>query len=183
MSVVTSRLCGKTNIQRENQLNANETRALRSACLRATYSAHDRIVPPRPESSSGAGNGCLVCLCVDRCFSVLVADYDHTISLPVFFTCRIYVGARRAQQMRELTSEPSDSPAHCSSQLPPTSYLTSYTYLIYSASGFFGKQEIKQKKSHKGQTCTLPPLARAPQLREEAAIEQHYGKLRRRLRF
>ena len=32
-----------------------------------------------------------------RIFSTRVAEYDHTCLLPVFFTCRFYVGARRAQ--------------------------------------------------------------------------------------
>ena len=31
-------------------------------------------------------------------FSVLVADYDPTLPLPVSFTCRFYVGAQRAQR-------------------------------------------------------------------------------------
>ena len=34
---------------------------------------------------------------IGRIFSTRVAEYDHTCLLPVFFTCRFYVGARRAQ--------------------------------------------------------------------------------------
>ena len=56
-----------------------------------------------------------------RDLSVLVADDDLTFPLPVFSTCRLCVGRAEGHgQIRELTSEPSDSPAHCSSLLAPS---------------------------------------------------------------
>ena len=107
-------------------------------------------------------------------FSVLVAGYVHTLPMPVFFTCRFYVGARRAQKQSGVNFR--IVRLACPLPLAPTFLLTNVPRLtlltdapiivvIENLTYFWNFKQAKisplphpvtqKTTSQKGQTCTM----------------------------
>ena len=79
------------------------------------------------------GAGMVVCLLFrDRFFFVLVAEYDHTLPLPVFVVLLACMSRGGRRKIRVLTSEPSHF--RTAPHLFAPIFLPSYTYFIYRRS-------------------------------------------------
>ena len=100
------------------------------------FPPNDGRVPSRcGQTWSGAGKGCLACFFLCRNFSVLVADYDHALPLPVFFYFSLLRG--RAEGAYKFESSLPNHPTYLPTALHYLlilSYLPAYTYLIYRRS-------------------------------------------------
>ena len=92
----------------------------------------------------GAGKGLFGLLVLGRLFSVLVADYDPTLPMPVFFSCCFYVGLREStENFESFTSEPST--LTLCSDAPIFVVIVYFTYFW----DVFGKQEMKKQNEPK----------------------------------